>query len=53
MTEKKKRGFGQRNHLDDYHPSCNHPITALTVNFSFRVRNQDAFSSIRGSYSAG
>ena len=38
MTEKKKRGFGQRNHLDDYHPSCNHPSGvnhALTVHFSF------------------
>ena len=56
MTEKKKRGFGQPNHLDDYHPSCNHPSGvnhALTVHFSFRVRNQDAFSSIRGSYTAG
>ena len=54
--KKKKRGFRQRNHLDDYHPSCNHPSGvnhALTVHFSFRVRNQDAFPSIRGSYTAG
>ena len=41
MTEI-KRGFEQRNHLDDYHPSCNHPSGvnhALTVHFSFCVRN--------------
>ena len=33
------RGFGQRNHLDDYHPSCNHPSGvnhALTVHFLHR-----------------
>ena len=49
------RGFGQSNHLDDYHPWCNHSRGvnhALTVHFSFRVRNQDAFFSIRGSYTA-